>query len=456
MAQPWENGKPGAYLFTLHPSLIRNDRMGSTSREPSIKHYLGKDIYTYLNYVDTEDPVIDKRGYHEERKHVLMVGQSISISGHIVEVDSVNLITDGRPEILQNEDTYNVFFTVSRKDRAQPFNLPFISLRGQVIAEDYFLDDWGFKFRLENFDPQRREVTLQVAEHDSVAKDFIVMTAVVFPQINILWIGCLVMVIGTVILSCTASENSADETHAMRVNLIGTGNVACTWPTPFSRLGWRCGRRRTCLEPLHTLASSVHAQPVSWPATLPEADVNILAVSDRAVAQVAQQLPEDILAVHTSAVCLCRTWAPEDAACSTPCKPSAKRLPWTSSVFRCVWKRHKHKTWPRLKFWELHSAWMCAAFHRPNALRCIWRRCLPAIFPTPSTKRRAASCNLAAWSLTCYTPSCERPLKKQCPKRRWTHKPAPPDAATTPCSRPICVHCKITPNLQHSTNNSLN
>lgn len=199
VAQPWENGKPGAYLFTLYPSLIRNDRMGSTSREPSIKHYWGKDIYTYLNYVDTEDPVIDERGYHEERKHVLMVGQSISISGHIVEVDSVNLITDGRPEILQNEDTYNVFFTVSRKDRAQPFNLPFISLRGQVIAEDYFLDDWGFKFRLENFDPQRREVTLQVAEHDSVAKDFIVMTAVVFPQINILWIGCLVMVIGTVI-----------------------------------------------------------------------------------------------------------------------------------------------------------------------------------------------------------------------------------------------------------------
>ena len=42
-------------------------------------------------------------------------------------------------------------------------------------------------------------MTLQVAEHDSVAKDFIVMTAVVFPQINILWIGCLVMVIGTVI-----------------------------------------------------------------------------------------------------------------------------------------------------------------------------------------------------------------------------------------------------------------
>ena len=87
----------------------------------------------------------------------------------------------------------------------------------------------------------------------------------------------------------------------MRVNLIGTGNVAWHMAHAFQQAGVEvvavAGR---ALEPLHTLASSVHAQPVSWPATLPEADVNILAVSDRAVAQVAQQLPEDILVVHTS------------------------------------------------------------------------------------------------------------------------------------------------------------
>lgn len=87
----------------------------------------------------------------------------------------------------------------------------------------------------------------------------------------------------------------------MRVSLIGTGNVAWHLAHAFKQAGVEvvavAGRAS---EPLQALSNSVQAQPVSWPAALPEADVTILAVSDRAVAQVAQQLPADTLAVHTS------------------------------------------------------------------------------------------------------------------------------------------------------------
>jgi cytochrome c-type biogenesis protein CcmF len=41
-------------------------------------------------------------------------------------------------------------------------------------------------------------IELTVQKHSSLDRDMLIMTAQVFPQINVLWIGCLVMVIGTV------------------------------------------------------------------------------------------------------------------------------------------------------------------------------------------------------------------------------------------------------------------
>lgn len=198
-ARPWANGKPGDFLFTLHPSLIKNDNRGQTSREPSIKHYMGRDVYTYLSYVDTEDPVIDERGYLPARPHTLQVGQGILVSGTIISVDSVVAITEGRPEILQGEDTFNIYCSVNRDGKSEVFALPYISLRGQVIAEDLILDEWGLKFKMQNFVKERSELSMTIAEHESTARDFIVMNAIIFPWINVLWLGCLIMVIGTVI-----------------------------------------------------------------------------------------------------------------------------------------------------------------------------------------------------------------------------------------------------------------
>ena len=45
------------------------------------------------------------------------------------------------------------------------------------------------------------EGTIEITMSESLAnnKDFIVMKAFVFPYINVLWLGCLIMAIGTVI-----------------------------------------------------------------------------------------------------------------------------------------------------------------------------------------------------------------------------------------------------------------
>jgi cytochrome c-type biogenesis protein CcmF len=45
--------------------------------------------------------------------------------------------------------------------------------------------------------PEDGSVEIMLSERKTNQKDFIVMQAYMFPYINILWLGCLLMVIGT-------------------------------------------------------------------------------------------------------------------------------------------------------------------------------------------------------------------------------------------------------------------
>jgi cytochrome c biogenesis factor len=54
---------------------------------------------------------------------------------------------------------------------------------------------WPVKLSLQEV---RGGIELTMQMHRSMKRDFIVYHAVVFPQISILWLGCIVMVIGSV------------------------------------------------------------------------------------------------------------------------------------------------------------------------------------------------------------------------------------------------------------------
>jgi cytochrome c-type biogenesis protein CcmF len=59
------------------------------------------------------------------------------------------------------------------------------------------LDELGLKFAFWQVNPETGKVDISVSEKRSSKKDFIVMKAIVFPGINILWMGCFIMIIGT-------------------------------------------------------------------------------------------------------------------------------------------------------------------------------------------------------------------------------------------------------------------
>ena len=55
----------------------------------------------------------------------------------------------------------------------------------------------GFGF--VEINPEDGKIQISLQEKKSNVRDFIVMQAMIFPYINILWIGCIVMAIGTVL-----------------------------------------------------------------------------------------------------------------------------------------------------------------------------------------------------------------------------------------------------------------
>ena len=57
----------------------------------------------------------------------------------------------------------------------------------------------GLKVALWHINPDEQKVDISFSEKKSNQQDFIVMNAVIFPGINILWTGCLIMIIGTLI-----------------------------------------------------------------------------------------------------------------------------------------------------------------------------------------------------------------------------------------------------------------
>jgi cytochrome c-type biogenesis protein CcmF len=59
------------------------------------------------------------------------------------------------------------------------------------------LPDLGLKISFEGVNPESESFKFVVEERAPKFNEFIVMKAIIFPGINILWLGCIIMAIGT-------------------------------------------------------------------------------------------------------------------------------------------------------------------------------------------------------------------------------------------------------------------
>jgi len=189
--------------FSLEPRIQLNPKFGNVP-EPDTKHYLDRDIYTHVRYgqLEKQSDAADAEGYLPYKDHLLAIGDTLRSGARIAILDS--LLSINNP-IDYNLDTLDIavkaLLRVISPDDTTRTAEPLFVLRNSSYIESIpsELEDKGVKFQFTEIRPEEGKVTIQVAEKEENLRDFIVMQAIMFPWINILWVGIIVMAIGTFI-----------------------------------------------------------------------------------------------------------------------------------------------------------------------------------------------------------------------------------------------------------------
>lgn len=187
--------------FSLYPRVQVNPRMGNVA-EPDTKHFLHKDIYSFVTYAEIEKK---DRSAEEEYKNTatesLSPGDTLFAGTAIVIFNGFNREVDREKYDLQETDIAVAADLVAidisgKRHQVQPVYV--IRDRMAIPIPDE-VEELGLRFVINKVIPEEGKVEIALYEKPDNYREFIVMKAMIFPWINILWAGCIVMIIGTIL-----------------------------------------------------------------------------------------------------------------------------------------------------------------------------------------------------------------------------------------------------------------
>ena len=198
-AREWSATHPGKQVFELAPFIQINPKFGNVA-EPSTKHWLHRDLYTHVRYADQEVPGGDTLddAWMPDRLYEKSVGDSIVTPTALAIIDSVYVVRDSSTKQMLG-DRFTVHAIKLRvRDLYRPDR--WFEARPLVVYSDgepvagKSAEIAALRIRYDLATVNGEALGINVAE-----SEFLVMQAIVFPGINILWIGCILLFLGTLL-----------------------------------------------------------------------------------------------------------------------------------------------------------------------------------------------------------------------------------------------------------------
>lgn len=178
--------------FTLHPNILLNQKMGNNP-VPSTRKTLESDLYTHITMAPLKEDGTQVDSIVEE-KHTLGVGDTLMLSRAFAIIEGINT----HAEVKGIEKKPN--------DVAVGVKMRYVDLDTQYTIEPvYFIRDMmatsieaeahdhKTKIAVTRIIPESNKFEFTVEE---TLHKYIIMKAIKFPFINVLWLGILVMVSG--------------------------------------------------------------------------------------------------------------------------------------------------------------------------------------------------------------------------------------------------------------------
>ena len=191
--------------FTVYPSIIVNNLMGNVY-VPSTKHFIDKDIFNYLLFAERLDTsaegeysiikeTVAKTNdtvFNDKVKIILCALKAAPVNG---KIDSNNVEITSKLKVIDNDKRYLISAVFKLKN-------------GLINYSDGLLNNLVYKVRLERIASKRGSVILGLYKKNS---DKIILKSIVFPYINVVWGGAVIMLFGFVLSIINRRKRSNKE-----------------------------------------------------------------------------------------------------------------------------------------------------------------------------------------------------------------------------------------------------
>jgi len=180
----------GKIDFSLHPSLNVNTRMGNVYN-PDTKHFIDKDIYTFLSFAQQKAEEADSEGYSKLGEHPMNLHDTVMVERNFVILDDIKTT-------MANNDVNNASITarfkiLSMAEGTLDTEVKYEIINGELKRTDAVIDPLNLKLRFEGVSTDSKAIHVGMYDRQ---QDYIVMKAIIFPFIGVLWFGIVVMFSG--------------------------------------------------------------------------------------------------------------------------------------------------------------------------------------------------------------------------------------------------------------------
>lgn len=180
------------YEFDLYPNAQINPKMGLVAN-PDTKHYISHDVFTYVSSVPKEK---NAGKFIHEQKHEVAVGDTIVTDKGYAILQQVNSnVKDGKVDMSNLQLLLGAEFKVVTLKGEFTVTPLYGIQQNSVVTFEEIIEEVGLRLRFTGVDPKTGKISVETAERDT-SNDFIIMKAIVFPWINLVWAGTIIMVIG--------------------------------------------------------------------------------------------------------------------------------------------------------------------------------------------------------------------------------------------------------------------
>lgn len=196
--------RPGDSLFSLQPVVQLNEQFGNVA-EPDTRHFLTHDVFTHIKWADMQvdpwqqdGPMGD--GFMNETRFKLRLGKAYTLENYQIFFQNIFLLNDAgekealgyrADDLVVKAELQITDIAAGNRDTVQVAPLFVVRDSTHVLPHDTYSASLDTRFRIAELSAEPNTLVLGLRQ-----REYVVMQALVFPGMNLLWTGCLLMVLG--------------------------------------------------------------------------------------------------------------------------------------------------------------------------------------------------------------------------------------------------------------------